>query len=147
MLKVLEGDVIHDIIEGGVGKGEGNLSGCKSTNEVQTAIRNKIMRSERVFPLRLRDNAYPIFDRSEGRMRFRYMRKWIESGYRRAGEDMGVLGKAMDEVDKALGNGVTRRLKRGEMVWTNNHVIAHARAAFDGGHRKMVRVWLECDME
>jgi hypothetical protein len=60
-------------------------------------------RSAEVFPLRLRYNRFPIFDRPDGggRLTLRYMRTWVESGHMRAGLRVSpLLRLAMDLLDK-----------------------------------------------
>merc|ERR1712050_272090 len=51
----------------------------------------------------LQQNAYPIYVEKADRMRFRYMRYWIETGFRKSGLPCSpLLRVAMDMLDAEL---------------------------------------------
>uniref|UniRef100_A0A7S4MPH4 TauD/TfdA-like domain-containing protein n=1 Tax=Odontella aurita TaxID=265563 RepID=A0A7S4MPH4_9STRA len=134
----------RDVMENGKGIGvEGGLK--------------KLSRTQDVLVLRSRYNSYPIFveeagggGERRGRLRFRYMRHWIETGHRKAGLTISPLLRiAMDALDAALDEETVfdGRLERGEMFFCNNNLFAHGRSAFvdsgPGPRRHMVRAWIQ----
>eukprot|EP01025_Chloroclados_australasicus_P008327 TRINITY_DN1291_c0_g1_i12.p1 TRINITY_DN1291_c0_g1~~TRINITY_DN1291_c0_g1_i12.p1 ORF type:complete len:1337 (-),score=114.99 TRINITY_DN1291_c0_g1_i12:1253-5017(-) len=118
-----------------------------------------IARSQAVLKARILANTFPIFDvgnkTNQGyntyqqRLTFRYMRPWIESGHHKADQQINpFLKSAMDHLDKALQKECFfhRRLEPGEVVFCNNHTVAHARDAFKDvtgkPGRLMIRAWI-----
>mmetsp|Transcript_12896 Transcript_12896/g.14184 ORF Transcript_12896/g.14184 Transcript_12896/m.14184 type:complete len:93 (+) Transcript_12896:1-279(+) len=83
------------------------------------------------------------------------MREWIESGSRRANLPFSPLLKiALDCLDAELEDQTAfkRCLQRGEIIYSNNHVLAHRRYKFteDGSahsRRHMVRVWIKEEVD
>lgn len=136
----------RDVLENGSGKG-------------QTDLLTALCRSPELLDLRIRRNAYPIYAPGAGAQaadhcRFRYMRYWVETGAAKAHLRISPLLVAMmDFLDEELDRYTIfdDRLDRGDMVYCNNGVIAHARRAFtdaSGGAdrlppRHMVRVWIQ----
>jgi hypothetical protein len=98
----------------------------------------------------------PIFTREAlgWRLRFQYMRYGIENAHRVLGPPLSpAQTEALDRLDEILtesGAAVQFRLKRGEMIFVNNRLVAHNRRPYidhpDPRHsRKMVRMWLSLD--
>ena len=80
----------RDVLENGSGKGH-------------TDLMTSLCRSPDLLKLRVQQNAYPIFVESDGRMRFRYMRYWIETGFQKSGLALSpLLRAAMDFLDGEL---------------------------------------------
>ena len=136
LLRALPRDVLDN------GKGVGNEDGLVS----------KLSRADYLLSLRIQRNSYPIFVENQNDMRFRYMRYWIESGHRKVGLPISpLLTIAMDFLDQALDRECifNENLKRGEMMYTNNMLVAHARNAFQddptGANppRFKVRTWIQ----
>ena len=74
----------------------------------------------------------------------------IEKGHQRAG--LAIRRErieALDQLDKALCSerlAVRFGMKKGDMLWVNNHTIAHNRTAYTESSeapRTMIRLWLE----
>ena len=108
---------------------------------------------------RVENNQFPVFSQQlggeglhhpVGRWTFRYMRFWIEKGLEKTGRRMTPeLHAALDLLDSTLETKVPKirvRMERGDMVFCNNHFVAHHRDVYKDvvGERKrhMVRVWL-----
>lgn len=107
--------VSRDILENGRGNNESRLS-----------MSSKLSRAESVMSLRISYNSYPIFDVKQNRMRFRYMRHWIESSHKKMHWKVPTLLRiAMDVLDDTLDKGCCyhERLERGDILICNNAVI------------------------
>eukprot|EP00730_Choanoeca_flexa_P009268 TRINITY_DN12617_c2_g5_i1.p1 TRINITY_DN12617_c2_g5~~TRINITY_DN12617_c2_g5_i1.p1 ORF type:complete len:572 (+),score=182.81 TRINITY_DN12617_c2_g5_i1:184-1716(+) len=139
ILNELYRPIYRDVLENGSGKGvEGFVNG--------------LARTDTLLSMRVKKNSYPIFAELDDRVRFRYMRYWIETGHKKAGHEVSPLLKiAMDELDRELDHYCVfeQRMKPGEIVYTNNLTIAHARRAFTDSSsptelpRHLVRAWLQ----
>lgn len=95
------------------------------------------------------NNAFPIFAGPPRDPRLRYMRHWIETGQRLAGQPLGPRALAdLDLLDDALGSPRFRHevlLAPGDLLFVDNHRIAHDRTAYiDAAERPrlMLRLWL-----
>ncbi len=133
----LERPLPRDILENGKGKG---------VNDIASAL----SRSKDILAMRIRYNAYPIYVGNGDRMRFRYMRHWIETGHEKTSWKVPTLLKiAMDLLDDKLDEECCfrRRLKSGEIMFGNNSIMAHARNSFkDNGKdvaRHLLRAWIQ----
>ncbi len=110
----------------------------------------KFLRSTVILPERIMQNAYPIFDVNGNRMRFRYMRYWINTGHRKAKLKVPTLLQiAMDLLDEQLDQSrcLDRQLTSGEMIFVNNAILAHNRTPFKDlpgvPKRHQVRAWVQ----
>ena len=128
----------RDILENGKGRG------------VEGDMLTKVTRSDTILKLRLKRNAFPIFVDQGDRMKFRYMRYWIETAHRKIGWSISpLLVVAMDLLDRELNTACCfeEALDPGDMVFSNNLLIAHARKAFEDVPpdmpRHKVRAWLQ----
>jgi len=81
---------------------------------------------------------------------FRYMRHWIETGHEKTFWKVPTLLKiAMDILDDHLDDACVfhQALERGDMIFANNAMLAHARDQFkndpDAPPRHKVRAWLQ----
>jgi len=142
----LEKPIIRDLIEKGLGKDSGNTW-------------EQIRRSDslNLQKYHLRKNRFPIFGRDPYSNEFscRYMRYWIESGHKKAEVPLSPLLRiAMNALDEVIDNDPTiyrveRKLRVGEIIYTNNHICLHNRTAYeDRDHqpkRHMIRVWIDFD--
>jgi hypothetical protein len=94
-------------------------------------------------------NAFPILAGPPADPILRYMRHWIETGHQRAGQplDPQVLAD-FDQLDAALNDPLFRHafsLKRGDLLFLDNHRIVHGRTAYGedpARPRRMLRLWL-----
>ena len=100
--------------------------------------------------LRIRYNSYPIYATEGERMRFRYMRHLIETGHMKTKWKVPTLLRiAMDILDDKLNEACVFHdtLGRGDMIFTNNAMLAHARDPFENDPNKpprhKVRAWLQ----
>jgi hypothetical protein len=95
----------------------------------------------------------PVFSRDAmgWGLRFQYMRYGIESERERSGLPLAPPQReALDRLDQTLNEAsaaVQFRLRRGEMIFVNNRLVAHNRRNYidhpdPGQSRKMVRMWL-----
>ncbi len=92
-------------------------------------------------------NRFPIFSRGPQGLVFRYMRYWIEKGHQRIGEELSLDQiEAMDLLDQELAqNSVHFAMGPGEIVFLDNHRVAHNRSAFvdnPTAPRLLVRMWM-----
>jgi len=133
----LERPLPRDVLENGQGKGS-------------IGVVTRLSRNEGLLAMRIRNNSYPILLQQGSQMRARYMRFWIETGHLKTGWKVPVLLKiAMDMLDDQLDAETCfhEALIRGDMIFANNSIIAHARDAFknnpDGPPRHKVRAWIQ----
>lgn len=125
ILRILQRPFVRDVVTPGVEKTRANL------------LRNR----------------FPIFARDEeGRLLFRYMRYWIERGRERAGEPLEAdERRALDVLDEQLRHPdhvLSFDLRRGDILWVNNRLLAHNRTAYrdtPGNVRKLQRMWVTVD--
>mmetsp|Transcript_6918 Transcript_6918/g.10535 ORF Transcript_6918/g.10535 Transcript_6918/m.10535 type:complete len:257 (+) Transcript_6918:17-787(+) len=128
----------RDILENGKGKGVRNIASLLS-------------RSRDILAMRIRYNAYPIYTIDGDRMRFRYMRHWIETGHEKTNWRVPTFLKiAMDLLDDQLDEECcfNQRLNSGEIMFGNNSLLAHARSSFkdnekDAPRRHLLRAWIQ----
>lgn len=127
----------RDILENGNGLGSQSLSASMSRNR-------------EVLKMRIRYNSYPIYESEGDRMRFRYMRYWIETGHNKTGWKVPTfLRIAMNILDDKLDEECVFHdaLERGDIIFANNAMLAHARDAFKNAPgappRHKVRAWLQ----
>ncbi|MFB2980394.1 EF-hand domain-containing protein [Microseira sp. BLCC-F43] len=140
----LEKPIIRDLIEKGFGKDSGN-----TWEQLRRSSALNLQKH------RLRKNRFPIFSREPYTNEFscRYMRYWIESGHKKAEVPLSPLLKiAMNGLDDVINNDPTiyrveRKLRPGEIIYTNNHICLHNRSAYEDRSnqpkRHMVRVWID----
>ena len=126
--------VPRDILENGSGKGAAGL-------------RMQLCRSQ---DMHIQNNSYPIYVEKGDTLRFRYMRFRIETAHSKIGWPLSPLLKvAMDMLDWELDSGCIfeQAMQPGDMVFSNNMLIAHARNSFfdadDKPPRHKVRAWLQ----
>jgi len=139
MLHELTRPVPRDILENGRGRGNENVG-------------TELSRTESILQLRISYNSYPIYDVSEeGRMRFRYMRHWIETAHQKVNWKLPTMLRiAMDVLDDTLTEGSCfhERLDRGDILICNNGIVSHGRDAFEDvpgvAPRHLVRAWMQC---
>jgi hypothetical protein len=99
-------------------------------------------------PAAIAANAFPIFDGPRHDPTLRYMRHWIETGQREAGQPLGPEElRDLDALDAALTAPRFRHsvvLRPGDLLFLDNHRLAHDRTAYvDGGERRLLwRLWL-----
>eukprot|EP00569_Conticribra_weissflogii_P003736 CAMPEP_0171330372 /NCGR_PEP_ID=MMETSP0878-20121228/1957_1 /TAXON_ID=67004 /ORGANISM="Thalassiosira weissflogii, Strain CCMP1336" /LENGTH=1114 /DNA_ID=CAMNT_0011830647 /DNA_START=649 /DNA_END=3993 /DNA_ORIENTATION=- len=127
----------RDILENGGGKG---IVGAADA----------LSRSADILAMRIRYNSYPIYRVEGDRMRFRYMRHWIETGHEKTFWKVPTfLRIAMDILDDHLDEACCfhQALERGDMIFANNAMLAHARDQFknepDAPPRHKVRAWIQ----
>ncbi len=112
--------VSRDILE----KGKGN--------QRRLSMSSQMSRAAPVLSLRIGYNSYPIFEVQQDRMRFRYMRHWIESSHMKMRWRVPTLLRiAMDVLDDALDEGCCfhKSLARGDILICNNACIVRAGAS------------------
>lgn len=114
--------VPRDILENGSGQG---VVGGTARDLMSFS------RSPELLRLRVQHNSYPIFECGShcrhgdmvDRVRFRYMRQWIESGHDKGGlAESPLLSLAMDALDESLNAEqlASVKLEAGEMLYCNN---------------------------
>lgn len=132
----------RDVLENGKGKG----TAC---------LYDDLSRAKEVLAMRIRYNSYPIYTMNGNRMRFRYMRHWIETGHQKTFWKIPTLLKiAMDILDDELDNyrSFSKALERGDIIYGNNAVLAHSRDSFKDNDpnlppRHLLRVWIQFPKE
>ncbi|MEB3316680.1 MAG: TauD/TfdA family dioxygenase [Cyanobacteriota bacterium] len=97
----------------------------------------------------IKANAFPIFAGSLEDPTLRYMRHWIETGQREAGQPLGPRDLAdLDALDAALTSERFRHaflLAPGDLLFVDNHRLAHDRTAYvDDPERPrlLLRLWV-----
>jgi hypothetical protein len=140
----LEKPIIRDLIEKGLGQDSGDTWEQLRRSAV-LGVQN----------YRLKNNRFPIFSRDPYTNEFtcRYMRYWIESGHEKVGLAISPLLKiALNTLDRVIEQDPTiyrveRKLRPGEIIYTNNHICLHNRTAYEEKvnlpKRHMVRVWID----
>jgi len=99
------------------------------------------------------DNLFskPIFLKIKGKFVFRYLRDYIEKGFKIKKKKITKVQKeSLDLLDDLLqSNKFCKRLKlnRGDLLVLNNHILAHGRTSFKinskkKANRKLYRIWL-----
>ncbi|KAK1737226.1 methyltransferase domain-containing protein [Skeletonema marinoi] len=128
----------RDILENGKGRGNDNIG-------------TQLSRADSIMHLRISYNSYPIYVTQKGRMRFRYMRHWIETAHQKVHWRLPTMLRiAMDVLDDTLTEGCCfhERLERGDILICNNSCVAHGRDAFQDvpgqPSRHLVRAWMQC---
>ena len=114
LLNELHRPVARDILENGKG------------NKRRLSISSMLSRTDSIMPLRISYNSYPIYDVRQGRMRFRYMRHWIETAHKKMHWRVPTLLRvAMDVLDDTLNEGCCfhERLERGDILMCNNACV------------------------
>lgn len=93
---------------------------------------------------------HPVYASSGGNLIVRYYDDYVRKGHQLAQEPLDEAGEAsldaMAAVIKAPENSIEFRLERGQVEYANNHLIAHARTAFEdkgpiGSGRFLLRLW------
>lgn len=105
--------VSRDILENGKGNKKVDL-------------KSQLSRADSIMSLRISYNSYPIFDVQQDRMRFRYMRFWIESAHKKMHWKVPTLLRiAMDVLDDTLDKGCcfNESLERGDIIICNNACV------------------------
>ena len=127
----------RDVLENGKGNGVNDISSVMS-------------RSKDILSTRIRYNSYPIYDIDGDRIRFRYMRHWIETGHHKTNWRIPTLLKiALDLLDDQLDEECcfSQRINTGQIFFGNNSILAHARSSFkdnnDSYHRHFLRAWIQ----
>ena len=94
----------------------------------------------------------PIFEYKEGRLRFRYLRNYIDAGQDIQNQPLSKSQKeALSLLDDSMcdENIILRYdLKPGDMVFSDNHWILHGRTGFEDHDdenlkRQMLRTWVK----
>ena len=94
----------------------------------------------------------PIFEYKEGRIRFRYLRNYIDAGHDIQNQPLSKSQKeALSLLDNLMcdENIILRYdLKPGDMVFSDNHRIIHGRTGFEDHEdenlkRQMLRTWVK----
>lgn len=140
----LERPIVRDLIEKGFGGDSGdNWEQLRRSSGLG------------VQSYRLRKNSFPIFGRDHNTNQFscRYMRYWIDSGHQKSGTAISPLLKiAINALENVMNNDETiyrieRKLRPGEIIYTNNHICLHNRTAYEekpgAPRRHMVRAWID----
>ena len=92
----------------------------------------------------------PIFDVKKNNFLFRYLRDYIEKGYELKKKKLPIsFTKAFDKLDSLLTNRKFMKkikLKRGDLIILNNHILAHGRTTFKintkFNQRLLYRIWV-----
>src|SRR5882672_2365942 len=94
----------------------------------------------------------PVYSNTDGKISARYVRTYVEAGEAAADRPMDDGGLAvldrLEEVSKRPDLMLDFTLQPGEIYFTNNYTILHARTAFDdfedeNRRRHLLRLWLE----
>jgi hypothetical protein len=90
-------------------------------------------------------NAFPIFEGPRQDPTLRYMRHWIETGQREAGQPLKPEDlEDLDFLDSCLIAPRFRHefhLEPGDLLFLDNHRLAHDRTAYDEGAEKKRLLW------
>ena len=92
----------------------------------------------------------PIFEIKKNLLRFRYLREYIESGYKIKGKIINSEQlNALSYLDKALTNKKFKtqyKLQDGDLIIINNNILAHGRSGFKLENKKarsFLRIWVK----
>ena len=93
----------------------------------------------------------PIFQFSNGKLKFRYQRELIDDGHKKTKQSLSKKQiNALNFLDEILDNdhnAVTYTLKSGDMMFSNNNWLIHGRTSFEdfedeGFKRTLFRAWI-----
>ena len=96
----------------------------------------------------------PIFSYNNNELRFRYLRNYINDGFKIEGKELSDIQidslNLIDEITKDEDLALDYELKSGDMVFFNNHRILHGRTSFEDYEdenfkRTLIRVWIKND--
>ena len=94
----------------------------------------------------------PIFSYANNELRFRYLRNYINDGFKVEGKELTESQihslDLIDEITKDDNLALDYELKSGDIVFFNNHRILHGRTSFEDHDeeklkRTLVRVWIK----
>lgn len=100
-------------------------------------------------PEERKSSRHPVFDWRNGQLTVRHYADYVRKGYQLLGENLDDEGDAALAAMKAIvddpENWIEFQLEQGQIEYVNNHLLAHARTAFedddsDGG-RYLLRLW------
>jgi hypothetical protein len=100
----------------------------------------------------LKQNRFPILEKSASQFVFRYMRYWLERGHLKASEPLpDSYTEMLDDLDRFLNdteNQFSILLEAGDILIFNNTFLLHNRTAFENApeierERIMVRAWMD----
>ena len=94
----------------------------------------------------------PIFSYNNNELRFRYLRNYINDGFKTEGKELTDAQinslNLVDEITRYDDLALDYELKSGDMVFFNNHRILHGRTSFEDHEnenlkRTLIRVWIK----
>ena len=100
-------------------------------------------------PGEIKSSRHPVFTRNDGKLTVRHYSDYVRKGYALQGQSLDGEGEAALSAMKALvdapENWLEFRLEQGQIEYVNNHLLAHARTAFEDnesqGGRYLLRLW------
>lgn len=115
----------------------------------EPTIRDVITRNSSESMLTIEENTIPIYEDTANGIKFRYMRYWIERAHEKLNKNIPTeLDYAMNIIDNYFNeqdNHYEFKMNRGEMLFINNHKMAHNRKKFEDSDSKrlLVRTWID----
>ncbi|WP_282604574.1 TauD/TfdA family dioxygenase [Pelagibius sp. Alg239-R121] len=100
-------------------------------------------------PEESKSSRHPVFAKSDGKLTVRHYDDYVRKGYKLLCAHLDQQGDAalvaMKAIVNAPENWIEFRLEPGQIEYVNNHVLAHARTAFEddstNGGRYLLRLW------
>lgn len=100
-------------------------------------------------PEESKSSRHPVFARRDGKLTVRHYADYVRKGYQLLGESLDKEGDAalteMKAIVDAPENWIEFQLEPGQIEYVNNHLLAHARTAFEDdaskGGRYLLRLW------
>ncbi len=100
-------------------------------------------------PGEAKSSRHPVFSRNGGKLTVRHYSEYIRKGYALQEESLDAEGEAALSAMKAIvdapENWLEFRLEQGQIEYVNNHLLAHARTAFEDNEcqsgRYLLRLW------
>lgn len=113
-------------------------------------LKEKIIFERRGFKKEKLTFLKPIFLKKKNKLSFRYLRDYIDSGFKVESKIMSNdQSKALKELDKMLISKKYQkkyRLDKGDIILLNNNILAHGRTAFKISkniNRTLLRAWIK----
>ena len=126
-----------------------NMSNIYRTMMNDFLLELKILQTKYFRDSTKKENAYPVFEWMNGKLVFRYMRRWIEIGYESLGMTLPPEKKeAIDVLENCMVHEafpLEFKMQVGDILFFDNTILAHDRTEFDDdwiSKRLLIRTWV-----
>lgn len=121
----------------------------KNNKEILKTLKDKIIFERRGFQSIQKTFLKPIFSYKKNKLSFRYLRDYIDSGFKVRNKKMNISQlKAIKKLDYMLSKKKYQKrykLNKGDIILLNNNILAHGRTKFKvtkEKNRTLLRAWI-----